>query len=118
MHISANFYGYIKKQNILQRNKSKIGDSIWVFRKYWSIPYWFISYAKKIKNKKNLKNYFLKKYLYPKPCMLGSKIISYANSCIDISDGFFGDLKKLLTFKTGIDLYLDRIPFSNNAKIF
>ena len=64
----------------------------------------------------NLKIIFLKKYLYPKPCMLGPKIIYFTNSCIDISDGLFGDLSKLLNSTMGINIYISKIPFCNNTK--
>ena len=49
--------------------------------------------------------------------MFGSKIINYANSCIDISDGFSGDLFKLINNKYGINLYFDELPFSYQTKI-
>ena len=72
---------------------------------------------KKIVLSKKFKNYFSNKYLFPNPCMLGSKIINFSSSCIDISDGFLGDLSKLLNNKMGVELYYSKLPFSINAKI-
>ena len=48
--------------------------------------------------------------------MFGSNIVSFANSCIDISDGFFGDLSKLLNKNKGVDLYYSNLPFSKYTK--
>ena len=49
--------------------------------------------------------------------MFGSKAINYISSCIDISDGFLGDLSKLLNNKFGADIYYSKLPFSNSAKL-
>ena len=57
-------------------------------------------FRKKIlKGNNTLKKNYINKYLYPSPCMIGNKLKSVANSAIDISDGFYGDLNKLLNKK-------------------
>jgi thiamine-monophosphate kinase len=117
INISANFYGYVKKNSILKRNTSKVGDSIWVTGNIGQSHIGLLIAQKKILLSKKLENYYLKHYLFPNPCMFGSKIINYANSCIDISDGFSGDLFKLINNKYGINLYFDELPFSYQTKI-
>ena len=48
---------------------------------------------------------------------MGEKIINYATSAIDISDGFFGDLSKLIKHNDyGASIVTNCIPFSNKAK--
>ena len=47
--------------------------------------------------------------------MIGSKIIKFCNSGIDISDGFLGDLSKLLTNNLGAELLSSKLPFSKNT---
>ena len=37
--------------------------------------------------------------------MFGSKISKYINSAIDISDGFYGDLQKMLNGKLGAMIF-------------
>ena len=48
--------------------------------------------------------------------MLGSKIAPFVNSCIDISDGFIGDLSKLLKNNYGVNLIYSKVPFSQKTK--
>ena len=117
INISANFYGYVKKKSIIKRNTSKAGDSIWVTGNIGQSYIGLLINQKKLLSTARLNNYFKNKYLFPKPCMLGSKIINIANSCIDISDGFIGDLLKLLDNKMGADFNYSKVPFSKNAQI-
>ena len=116
--ISSTFFGHAEYKNIIHRNHVNIDDDIWITGNLGE------SYVglKFLKNKisKNLdikiKNYFLKKYYYPTPCMIGYKIGKYCNSGIDISDGFIGDLKKILGTKFGVKINLDSLPTSRFMK--
>ena len=48
---------------------------------------------------------------------MGSRIVKICNSAIDISDGFFGDLSKLIKHNDyGASIVTNCIPFSNKAK--
>jgi len=47
--------------------------------------------------------------------MIGEKIAKVSKYGIDISDGFLGDLSKLLGNKLGAQISLSKIPFSNNT---
>tara|TARA_Y100000590_G_C15701717_1_gene1007048 strand:- start:652 stop:1623 length:972 start_codon:yes stop_codon:yes gene_type:complete len=114
--ISSNFFGYIDN-NILDRSGSKLNDDIWVTGNLGESMV-----GLKIKSKKirlhNLDNkYFINKYLYPTHCPLGFKISKHVNACIDISDGFYGDLLKILNKnKFGASINKNLIPFSSRVK--
>ena len=116
IHISANFFGYVKKNLIIKRESPKLGDSIWVTGNIGESYIGLLVRQNKIKVNSRLKKYFINKYLFPTPCMMGSNIVNFTNCAIDISDGFFGDLSKLLNKKVGADLSLSKIPISKNAK--
>ena len=59
----------------------------------------------------------LNKYYFPTPCMIGYKIAKYCNSGIDISDGFIGDLKKIVGTRFGAKIKLNSLPTSRFMKI-
>lgn len=113
--ISANFYGYVNKNQIIKRETSKINDSIWITGCLGESRIGLLLKQKKLLLNKSLREYYINKYLFPKPCMIGSKIIKFCNSGIDISDGFLGDLSKLLTNNLGAELLSSKLPFSKNT---
>ena len=116
IHISSNFFGYVKKNFIIKRQPLNLGDSIWVTGNLGESYIGILVKQKKINIQPKLQKYFIKKYHFPFPCMIGSKIVNFTNCAIDISDGFFGDLSKLLNKKLGADLLLSKIPISKNTK--
>jgi len=116
IHISANFFGYVKKNLIIKRETPKLGDSIWVTGNLGESYIGLLARQNKIKINTRLRKYFINKYLFPTPCMIGSNIVNFTNCAIDISDGFFGDLSKLLNKKLGADLSFSEIPISKNTK--
>jgi thiamine-monophosphate kinase len=65
---------------------------------------------------RNLKNYFEKSYYKPEPCYkLSTKLLSFANTSIDVSDGLIADLEKLINKqKLSYKLFFKDIPISNN----
>ena len=56
----------------------------------------------KINNKDE--EFYKNSYLYPVPCMFGSIASKFINAATDISDGFYGDLNKILNNKVGASL--------------
>lgn len=115
--ISSNFFGFVPKGKILTRTGAKINDDVWITGNIGESSIGLKIRQKKIKINNLDKKYFLKKYLYPTHCFFGEKIYNIASSAIDISDGFYGDLKNLINFKNiGASLETNRIPFSNKAK--
>ena len=63
-----------------------------------------------------MKQFFVKKYLYPIPCKLGPMVANYVNSMKDISDGLIGDLTDMLNDKYGALINVNKIPLSVKTK--
>ncbi len=115
--VSSNFFGFVNKNRILSRDGSKINDNIWVTGNLGESSIGLKIIKNKIKINKEDKNYFLKKYYYPKHFLFGQKLVNYASSAIDISDGFYGDLDKLISsHNLGAEIDSKLIPFSNKVK--
>ena len=108
--------GYSKR--IVQRNKCKNGDDIYVTGNmgdsYLGLQ---ILKGKVLLNKKE-NNYFTKKYYLPNlPINICSNLLNFANSSIDISDGLFGDLSKLINKSLLFyKVELNKIPISINLR--
>ena len=102
--------------SIIFRNKAKINDDIYVTGNLGDSYIGLKVLQKKIKLKKKLSNYFKDKYYNPiLQTMLSKKLLSFANTSIDISDGLIADLEKLINKqKLSYKLYLEDIPISNN----
>ena len=115
--ISSTFYGYARTDYIIPQNKLKINDDIWITGNLGEshVGYNIKKHKKNYLNKQ-INNYFINKYFFPKPCMLGYHIAKYCSSAIDISDGFFGDLNKMLDNKFGAIINIQSIPMSYNLK--
>ena len=117
--ISSTFFGHAEYKNIILRDHVNIDDDIWVTGNLGE------SYAglKILKNKisnnldNKIKNYFLEKYYFPTPSMIGYNIAKYCNSGIDISDGFISDLKKVIGTRFGAKIKLNSLPTSKFMKI-
>ena len=71
---------------------------------------------KKINLNRNLTRYFRNKYFHPNLHInFTKKLLSIANTSIDISDGLVADLEKLINNqKLSYKLYLNKIPISKN----
>ena len=114
--ISSNFFGYVNSGKILKRTGARINDDIWITGDLGESTIGLMIKQKKIKINTLDKKYFLKKYLFPNHCSFGEKISKYASSAIDISDGFYGDLNKMLNNNFGAILNFKSIPISKNLK--
>ena len=111
--------GYSKK--IVQRNKCKNNDDIYVTGNLGDSYLGLLLLRKKLflSNPKQRK-YFIQKYYMPDlPTKICLKLIKFANSSIDISDGLLGDLTKLInTSKLYFRLDLKKIPISSNLNTY
>ena len=108
--------GFSKK--IIFRNNAKLNDDIYVTG-YLGDSYTGLKILKKeIITGKNQMKYFQDKYYCPKLYInLPKKLLNFANTSIDLSDGLFSDLDKLINKqRLSYELYLDKIPISNNLK--
>ena len=110
--------GFSKK--IVKRNRAKKGDDIYVTGNLGDSFIGLNVLKKKININKNVNNYFIKKYYHPDlPIRTCKYLNKFANSSIDISDGLFADLKKLINVqKLGFVINLDKIPISTNLSLY
>ena len=117
LSISANFFGKAKSKDILSQNRCSIGDDIWTTGNLGNsyLGYRIFTNSKfKINNKDEV--FYKNSYLYPTPCMFGSFASKYISAATDISDGFYGDLNKILNKKVGASLIKKDFLISNNLK--
>ncbi len=115
--ISGTFFGAAKLKNILSQNKCSIGDDIWVTGNLGNsyLGYKIFKKSKLKITEKNIK-IFKNYYLYPNPCMFGVIASKFISAAVDISDGFYGDLNKILNNKVGATIKSKKIPISNNLR--
>ena len=105
-------------QKIILRNKAKLNDDIYVTGNLGDSFAGLNILKNKINTNNYLNKYFESKYYLPDLHLeLSDKLLSFANTSIDISDGLIADLEKLLnkqqlTYK----LNLHNIPISKNLK--
>ena len=102
---------------IVKRNNCKLNDDIYVTGNIGDSFIGLCLLKKKFKNiNNNLKKYFTKKYYLPDvPIKLCNCLNKYANSSIDISDGLFDDMNKLLNKqRLNYIINLEKIPVSKN----
>ena len=103
---------------IVFRNKAKLNDDIYVTGNLGDSFIGLKVLQKKIKLSKNLMNYFKKMYFHPiLHRNITEKLLSFANTSIDISDGLISDLEKMINKqKLSYKIYLEDIPVSVNLK--
>ena len=103
-------------KKIVRRNNVKKYDDIYVTGNLGDSFIGLSILKKKININNKFNNYFIRKYFLPDlPIKLHKYLIKIANSSIDISDGLFADLNKLINNqKIGYLIYLDKIPLSKN----
>ena len=116
--ISSTFFGSIKKKLEIFQNKYSLNDDILITGNIGESKIGLEILKKKISSNINSNQYFVQKYLYPKPCKLGSLIAGHVNSMKDISDGLIGDLTKMLDNKYGALINVNKIPLSFKTKEF
>jgi len=107
-------------KNIVRRNNVKKDDDIYVTGNLGDSYIGLNILKKRININNRFNNYFIKKYYLPDlPIILHKYLIKIANSSIDISDGLFADLNKLINNqKIGYIVYLDKIPISKNLNSY
>ena len=108
--------GYSK--NIIYRNKVKSNDDIYVTGNLGDSFIGLQILKKKIKFKKKINDYFIKKYFLPDiQIKLAKKLLKFANSSIDISDGLISDLEKMLNNQNySFIINEHQIPISKHLK--
>ena len=101
---------------IVFRNKAKLNDDIYVTGNLGDSFVGLRILQKKIHLNRALTKYFIEKYYHPNLYTnITKKLLSIANTSIDISDGLVADLEKMINNqKLSYKLYLKDIPISKN----
>ena len=101
---------------IVFRNKAKLYDDIYITGNLGDSFIGLKVLQKKIQLNQNLTKYFENKYFHPNLHLnITNRLLSFANTSIDISDGLVTDLEKLINNqKLSYKLYLKKIPISKN----
>src|SRR5210317_1699075 len=101
------------------RNKTKNNDDIYVTGNIGDSFVGLNVINKKINLKRNYNNYFLDKYYKPDvQIKLVDQLLKFSNSSIDISDGLFADLEKMINNQNvRYEIHLDKVPISKQMEI-
>jgi len=104
--------------NIIFRNKAKLNDDIYVTGNLGESYAGLKILKQKFNLNNNIKKYFERKYYQPELHLkLSDKLINFANTSIDISDGLIADLEKLINKqKLSYVINLDDIPISSKLR--
>ena len=104
--------------DIVFRNNAKINDDIYVSGNLGDSYVGLKILKKDISLNKQLSKYFINKYDLPELHLdLTKKLLNFANTSIDISDGLFADLDKLINKqKLSYKISLIDIPISKTLK--
>ena len=113
LSFSVTSVGYSK--NIIFRNKAKLNDDIYVTGNLGDSFIGLQILKNKIKLSRKTCNYFINKYYEPDiQINLTNKLLKFANTSIDISDGLIADLDKMINRQNfSYQLYEDKIPISS-----
>ena len=114
LSFSITSVGYSK--NIVYRNKTQLNDDIYVTGNLGDSFIGLQILKNKISFKKKINDYFINKYFQPNiQITLSKKLLNFANSSIDISDGLLADLEKMMNNqKLSYQLNESKIPISKN----
>ena len=118
LSFSITSIGYSK--NIIYRNKAKLNDDIYVTGNLGDSYIGLQILKNKIKLEKKNRNYFINKYYQPNiPITLAKKLLKFASSSIDISDGLIIDLEKMINKQNySYQINEDKIPISKSLSRF
>ena len=103
---------------IILRNKAKLNDDIYVTGNLGDSFTGLNILKKNISVNNSLKKYFEKKYYLPNLHLkLSNRLLTFANTSIDISDGLIADLEKLINKqKFSYKLNIVNVPISKNLE--
>ena len=112
LSFSITSVGFSKK--IIFRNKAKLNDDIYVTGNLGDSFIGLQILKNKIKVNKKICDYFIKQYYKPNiQIRLSKKLLKFANTSIDISDGLIADIEKMMNKQNlSYELNEDKIPIS------
>ena len=114
LSITVSVVGYSKTNPIL-RSGAKVNDDIYITNTIGDAFVGLKLLKGKIKLSKKNRDYFLRRFYLPLlPMKFSKKIHLFANSSIDISDGFFQDLQHILS-RSNLSsiIFKNKIPISS-----
>ena len=113
LSITISAVGYSKKRPVL-RSGAKINDDIYLTNTIGDAFVGLEILKGKIKLSKKNRDYFISRFYLPYlPIKFSNKIHLFANSAIDISDGFFQDLQHILSQSNlSSEIFINKIPIS------
>ena len=114
LNFSITSLGFAKK--IIYRNNAKLNDDIYVTGNLGDSFVGLQILKKRFKVQKKIKNYFVQKYFLPDiQLKIIKKLLCFANTSIDISDGIIEDLEKMINKQNlSYTLNLNDIPISKH----
>ena len=114
LSITVSVVGYSKKSPVL-RSGAKVNDDIYITNTIGDAFVGLKLLKGKIKLSKKNSDYFVRRFYLPiLPIKFSKKIHLFANSAIDISDGFFQDLQHILSSSNlSSIIFKNKIPISS-----
>ena len=114
LSITFSVIGYSKKSPVL-RSGAKVNDDIYITNTIGDAFVGLKLLKGKIKLSKKNSDYFVRRFYLPiLPIKFSKRIHLFANSSIDISDGFFQDLQHILSRSNlSSKIFMNKIPISS-----
>ena len=114
LSITISVVGYSKKSPVL-RSGAKVNDDIYITNTIGDAFVGLKLLKGKIKLSKKNSDYFVRRFYLPiLPIKFSKRIHLFANSAIDISDGFFQDLQHILSRSNlSSKIFMNKIPISS-----
>lgn len=111
--MSVTIFGLTNKGQVLHRNKSKIGDNVWVTGRIGQAA---LGLAARLGKIPDPTGQLLDAYLHPRP-RIGLFLFPFVHSVMDISDGILQDAGHIARESgVGITLYEEAFPFTPEAR--
>ena len=107
-------------KNIIERNKARLHDDIYVTGNIGDSYVGLKIIKKKSKIDSKLKKYFINQFYSPNlPFKIYKHMHKFANTSMDISDGLFVDMKKLInTQDLSFEIDINKIPISKKLNFY
>lgn len=117
--ISITINGFVAKGKALTRAGAQLADKIYVSGTLGDAALALAAWQGDCLLRKESTHYLNKRLNRPQPQIeLGLFLRSYANSCIDISDGLVADLKHITdNSNVAASIYFEKIPLSEDFKL-
>lgn len=105
---------------IIERNKARLNDDIYITGNIGDSYLGLRLIKGKIRLSPKKKKYFVSKYYIPEiPFKIFKNINKFANTSMDVSDGLFSDMTKLINKQNlNYEIYLNQVPISSQLNLY